>query len=472
MFEVEVDFTGLPVDNPLAFTWWIMTHGGFLVVAFVMLRAFWLMWLQSRQHEYEHSIPYALLAVDVPKETEQSPRAVEQIFTALAATYSKGTLYDRLWKGKLQESFSFELVSLGGYIQFLIRTPVIYRDLIEASIYAQYPDAEVTEVEEYTGRIPTDFDTEAYDLWGTEFAFTNKNVYPIRTYPEFEHELSQEFKDPMAALLEVLGRIQADEDVWLQWVVTPISDVWKKEAREEVEKLIKKEKHSGHGFIYWVFVELPLQTLCEMIETFFAGIIEPTWCGSYYSEGEATETVNEMARLTPGERKVVEAIEHKASKIGFRVKFRMIYWGRRETFLKGRGVSAVVGAVQQFTALNLNGLTPGKVVTTKAEYFLKQSRINKKQKSILSSFKKRSAHRGLGHGVIMNTEELASMYHFPVVTVKAPLVKKTEVKKAEPPFVLPVLGQGYLRPVNQPAPVVGVTPSGKAQPPSNLPLVE
>jgi len=39
---------------------------------------------------------------------------------------------------------------------------------------------------------------------------------------------------------------------------------------------------------------------------------------------------------------------------------------------------------------------------------------------------------------ILNIEELATLYHFPVVSVIPPLIKKTGSKKAEPPFGLPV----------------------------------
>ena len=42
------------------------------------------------------------------------------------------------------------------------------------------------------------------------------------------------------------------------------------------------------------------------------------------------------------------------------------------------------------------------------------------------------------YGKILNTEELATVYHFPVMTVKTPFVKRTESKKSEPPVSLPI----------------------------------
>ena len=38
----------------------------------------------------------------------------------------------------------------------------------------------------------------------------------------------------------------------------------------------------------------------------------------------------------------------------------------------------------------------------------------------------------------LSSEELATLYHFPVITVKAPLLKRTEAKKGAPPVSLPL----------------------------------
>jgi len=65
------------------------------------------------------------------------------------------------------------------------------------------------------------------------------------------------------------------------------------------------------------------------------------------------------------------------------------------------------------------------------------------------------------YGSILNTEELASLWHFPILTVKAPLVKKTEAKKAEPPMSLPIGEETKIKPLNNKA--------QKASPPQDLP---
>jgi hypothetical protein len=46
-------------------------------------------------------------------------------------------------------------------------------------------------------------------------------------------------------------------------------------------------------------------------------------------------------------------------------------------------------------------------------------------------------------GYVLNSEELATIYHFPLGTVKAPMVMRTGAKKSEPPATLPVAGNDF-----------------------------
>ncbi|PLX29022.1 hypothetical protein C0581_00310 [Candidatus Parcubacteria bacterium] len=91
---------------------------------------------------------YVLLAIDIPQENVQTPMAVEQMFSHLAGAFDKPDLRGKFREGYKQRWFSCEIISIEGYIQFLIWTEETFRDLVETSLYAQYPDADITEVEE------------------------------------------------------------------------------------------------------------------------------------------------------------------------------------------------------------------------------------------------------------------------------------------------------------------------------------
>jgi hypothetical protein len=376
-----------------------------------------------------------MLAIDIPKNNEQSPKALEQFFDHLYGIQTTPKWEDKWLKGRLQESFSLEIISLGGYIQFLIQTPAQYRDLVEAAIYAQYPDAEIIEVEDYVQRFKDlKFPNDEYNLWGAELRLTKKEFYPIKTYVEFEHSLSQELKDPMAALLEILSKLGPDEQAWLQIVITPAPDSWRKEGEILAKKLIGAEVKEKKGLIDYLW-ELPIKLITRL-----GDIVNGILLGQQEQPAPQKEQPPSLMQyLSPGEKATVEAIERKISKTGFYSRIRFIYLAKQQAFNPAPRVDGVMGAMNQFSALNLNGFAPHKKKKTKVYGPFKQMRLNWRRNNILRLYRLRARNYRPGYyGYILNTEELATLYHFPILTVKAPLVKKTETKRAEPPISLPI----------------------------------
>ena len=147
----------LSIQSPFFILWVLFKNGGWVIFLFIFLWGFKEIWLFNLQRKYLRSIEYIILAIDIPKANEQSAKAMEYFFTQLAGTFSRPNLKEKYFQGKTQLSFSFEIISLDGYIQFLIYTPKSFRDLVEAAIYAQYPEAEITEVKDYIKIIPEDF---------------------------------------------------------------------------------------------------------------------------------------------------------------------------------------------------------------------------------------------------------------------------------------------------------------------------
>ena len=222
--------------------WFIFTHGGWFIALIVLIKGLWNLWLFEIQKVYYGAIPYILLAIHVPKLTEQTPKAAENIFAHMHGILSgKGTMWDRYWKGKIQENFSCEIVSRGGFVQYYVRVPVKYRSVFESSVFAQYPDAEISEAVDYVHEIPATWPNEKYEMWGTELALSREESYPIRTYTSFEDKLTQTFKDPLASLLEFLGSLKQEEQVFIQIPVRPVfDDSWRDQSLALVDKLIGK----------------------------------------------------------------------------------------------------------------------------------------------------------------------------------------------------------------------------------------
>lgn len=372
------------------------------------------------------SMQYILLTIDVPKNNEQGPEAVERLFAQLAGTRSSGSKIDVYFKGYVQPDFSFELVSLEGKIRYFIRIPVQFRDMIEAAIYSAYHDAEIMEAEDYVTEIPDIFPNDEYDCWISDLILYNKDFYPIRTYPEFEHSLSKELKDPLGVLWELMGKLGAGEHLWTQLIVTPINNDWKKRADNFVKKMLG--------------IKIPVQK--NVGDYLIGGLSAMGTALSTGGTAEKKEEKKEAINLSPGEKKGLEAIQEKTSKLGFKVKYRAVYVARKEVFFKNRGVVGFLGSINQFNTLDLNGFKPDDQAKTSKPMLFGARRLAKKQMRLMHAYKTRSRFIG-AKNFVLNTEELATLYHFPAANIKTGatirLVQKTGSKRGEPPIRLPLV---------------------------------
>lgn len=457
-------------DNPLEVMIYLFLNGGWIFFVIVTVVGLFWGYMKYIQTRYKASLKWTLLAIDIPKENLQSTKAVEQIFAAMWPLYESINLVERYIHGVFQQAFSLEIVSIGGYTQFLIRVPGTHKDIVEAAVYAQYPKAEITEVEDYTDRHKDlKFPSDEYDLWGTEFVLEKPSPYPIRTYPAFEHTLTQTFADPMASLLEVFSNCHKEEELWMQLVITPIKDHWKEEGYKIIDKIIGQQGQRKKGIMDKLFSPFyAVGTLLEELIIYGIGY-EP---GRAEKERQAPEgPPNKMLYLTPEEKNIIEGITSKISKLGYQTKLRMIYLGPKGKLVIPKGGASFIGVLQQFSTLDLNGFTPVMKTLTKANYFFIQRRVNWKRGQLLGNFRARSQSYGWGKGFVLNIEELASLFHLPIPEATREAVRQVEAKKEAPPTDLPDVEYE----AEQQAKIVveeekGAAEVAKAEPPSDLPI--
>ncbi len=421
-------FFSLPAEQML---WIFFINIGWMVLAVVYLYGLSLMYLARQRGKWaEKNLRFIILAIDVPKGNEQSPRAVENMFTYLAGAHGSINFFEKWFDGKFQVSFSYEVVSLEGYTQFLIRMPDGFRNLIETSVYSQYPDAEISEVDDYVETVPHHFPDEEYDVWGAEFIQSKDWAYPIKLYEEFEHKFGEsetQFKDPMASLMDLCGSLHEGEQLWLQIVIIPTGFDWLAETDKAVDKILGKKKVSeGYisKFVKW------MGTASEMIYSIWGDIEVKK------EEGKGLS----MVELTPKQKKQIEGIHDKSSKIAFYAKIRAVYVARKDLKNNAKVVNGLVGYMKQFAALDLNNLKPDVSITmTTTAYFNKEKRLLRKKNSIMSNYVNRDDFAGRLPGVF-NIAELATLWHFPIeANVKAPLIQKAPGRKADAPSSLPIV---------------------------------
>lgn len=435
-FLMNPDFTFLQRwlydmgNNPVQAAGWLFLHGGwvvFLVMAFYGGRMLWLDWRQTLAAKKKK---YVLLAIDVPRESEQTVKAVENLFAHLAGAHSKSSFLEKWIDGKYQDALSVEIISIEGHVQYLVRCISALRDLIEASVYAQYPGAEITEVEDYSLKVPASYPDEQYDLFGTEMTNVKTDVYPLKTYVDFEHSLTGEFKDPLAALLEAFSRLGPNEQAWYQIILIPIDQAeFSKKAAKEIMKLKGEKSPEPKKSMIDRLAEIPISFVNEAFSVLL---------GSAPAEKKKDENNMKMLMMTPGERLKIEAVEKKAAKIQYLCKIRFIYVAKKENFSKGKILQSFIGSIKQFNTNNLQALKPdGNVGVSGTLIFFKDQRNDRRKTSLARAYRGRSGGIGL-QPFFLGTDELATMWHLPVVKdVKAPQLKKTEAKKVEPPMNLP-----------------------------------
>jgi len=413
------------------FTWvtWLVVGA----VLFFMVQDRWLGW---RQTLFDMGQKRILLAIDIPKEHESSPQVVEQLFAQLWGSYASPDLIEKWWYGKFLYPYSVEIVSIDGYVQFLIHVNESFRDLVEASIYAQYPTADVVEVEDYVPNTPQKWPAEGWGMWATELKLVKPDVYPIRTYSSWEHQMSQKFADPLAAIIESMSNLSPGEQIWIQFVITPILDTWVSKSLEKVNELTgQKKSDSKKGMLGKVMS--PVVSAGTVTSQILSSGLGGEFGGSSSGGAQGVDNEHLMLNLTPGDTDTIKAIQAKATKTAFRTKARFIYVARKEVFHVPRGVSGVMGGFRQYAELSLNAFMPNAKITTKVKYFFVKFRSDLRRTKIMKAYLSRHWSKGAGNGFILNTEELASVWHFPTHEVVTPKVKRAETRKASAPSELP-----------------------------------
>lgn len=426
---VESAFLQQPIDQIL-FT--ILLWTGWIPIVVVLGYGFSQVWLSHRQGLYAAKCKYVMLAIDVPSVTEQSPKAVENLFAGIYGAKSSIIWKDKWVKGKLHPVFSLEIASTEGYIQFYLRCEERFRDLIEAAIYAHYPDAEIAEVEDYTKILPDEFPDEEYDMWGVEYILKKPSYLPIRTHADFEDRVAGELKDPLAQVLEQMAKMGPGEHMWTQILLQASGNDWKDPGYKFINKAYGIEEKKKAGMIEQLTkgaLDVPSGVLEQLSGFDLSNFLFP---GSPSGEDDPWKAF----KISPAMKEQVDGVLNKVGKVGFGVKMRAMYVARNEVSALWKRASIVKGIYHQYLHLNMNGFGLYGPAIPKDDYFWQRMVRAKAQATLAKAFKGRSFGIGATE-FYLNVEEIASLWHFPPITIKAPLIKKIEAKRAEPPVGLP-----------------------------------
>lgn len=398
------------------------------------------LWHDYRQERFISGIKWVLLEIQVPREIVKSPSAMELIFSNALYHKSVKGFWERFIVGAPWLWFSLEIASVDGKVHFYIRTPSRIRDLVETQIYAQYPQAKVVEVEDYTLKIPQYKKDGGFDVWGCEFTKEKEDFLPVKTYKNFGDDLKtgvkEEFKvDPITPTIEYLGSLPKGQQVWIQIII---------------RQNIKKYRSQKNG------KEIDFNTAAtEFIDKILEGYIR-------INDLDKDNIPTAKQYFMPDHLKpLVTAVTDNMSKIHFDCGIRLIAVSdkkyctleqfnnlRREVRLLFRQYA--MPAQNEFKRINSTLFDApwsdptGLALTGLKRRILNFYRLrtlfhpplqfNFDYPKILSIF----FPSGRPYIFVMSPEELATIYHFPGMVSETPSFKRVETKIAKPPSNLPI----------------------------------
>ncbi len=206
----------------LSDVWSVAREVWFVALPPTLYYIFKLLWMDRIQTQYIGGINTVLLEIIPPRDVERSPKVMETVFDGIAGIDKGPTTVETFVQGYLPPLVSFEIVGDGETGTHLyVRTPVSFRNLIEAYFYAQYPDVEILEAQDYVDDIPKGAPNQVWELFGSDIEFTKPDPYPIKTYHAYTEDVTGKMIDPLAGLFEYFVKLPPGQKLWFQIIATP-----------------------------------------------------------------------------------------------------------------------------------------------------------------------------------------------------------------------------------------------------------
>jgi hypothetical protein len=408
------------------FVWNLLAQSAFvwapLVIGYIFYRSY--MTYQTQRY-VNNDMKHTMLEINIPKDVHKSPEAMEFIIDVLHHTGGGGmSPYHRLWLGAQLHTASLEIISVEGSVYFFMRVSKQIADLVKSTIYSQYPNAEVNEVDDYTKYVPNyNNHQDSWDVFGVDYKLASDSFLPIKTYVDYGLDkavgsLEEEQKiDPLTPLLEYFGTIRAGEQLWLQIIVRadPFSD-WRDRAQK------------------WV--------------------IDKMGRAQVVADDEPFQTV----KLSHGEQEQIKATERSLSKLAFETVIRGIYIAKKDRFRKIPVGFFKNPIFKPFSSQYLNSIR--KNSDTTAVDWVWQDMTGKKtprlKREFFNAYVARAAFYDQqfyfskphtffnmlfppkSNPMILTSEELATLFHIPGRVSQSTSVERIDATKAEPPTNLPM----------------------------------
>ena len=381
-------------------------------------------------------IEYDFLELIPNRDIEKSPKLMEHVFAGLWNYSTPNRLEVYCGWRPFQPKMSFEIMGGEGKAHFCVRCPKVMTENVMSHIQAQYPDVEIIKTTDYSQLVPKNLPNRNWDVWGSVLVLNDPNPLPLRTYKYFQESVTGQMVDPLANVVEVMNNLPKNQHAWFQIVIMPeVPKNWHPASEAYIKQMLdeyagKKKEESNKLKKLW-------QEIVVMPVNFFKGLFlggdlfAPAGSSSGGDEGGGFD----VNKLPPGVKERVLAISDNMSKPAFNTTLRLVYTGTKDGFNKSLGVGGIFGALKQFADVNYNDIIPSKLTKTFANYYFDKERLLYKKRKIIADYRSRAF---AGMSFIMNTETLATLFHFPDMTIRNSAVARIESRREDAPPDLPL----------------------------------
>jgi len=376
-----------------------------LLILAIFAFSFFLIFKRNSKKRLAESLDMSLFLIRMPKHEsrEQEGKQAEDIKSKIAAMEQFYANFLYLEKTGLFSDLprvALEVASeTGGEdICFYIAVPKNIETSLEKYVQGVYPSAIVEKVpDDYTIFEPKNISSGAYLLLKNVFYF------PISTYKQLE-------LDPLSGITNALSKIAQNEGAAIQ-IVLKQSPFNLKNAVDNIIALMKKGKPAKVAIREAQKVNAP--NLSGPVLNF----ISPE------SKKQNQELEDKISQSQIDDVSI-SAIQSKAQKPAFLLNIRLV--GSAPTKQRADEiVSHLKSAFSQFSSA-FNNFQPRDIKQARLKKFI--------YNFIFRNFDKRQ-------GIILNSEELATVFHFPFSHIESPNIKWAKTKESAPPSNLPASGE-------------------------------
>ncbi len=367
-----------------------------------------------------------VLEVRVPKTNEENPIVAEQFFATLHGIYKTHSWLKRFF-GAQQLRISCEIVRHKGAISFYLWFPKRLRALVEGQLYAQYPNAEIEEVKDYfAAHTDEKLREKAVAL---ELHLHEPTIFPIKRYGQFEDKLARRTIDPLAGVTATLSHLLHPNDgASIQIIISPTPNRLRT-IYLNCLRIITKGVFGNIEFLKKLYIKTYI-TRSVALKIIFAPLYFSFWVKGFFTSmkgglievSSPHEELNEEVTTSHDKETEHSAAVSKVAKHLFNVTIRICYLpttldtSDEEAAIK---VREIAGSFKQFDVPYINSFAEHELLEGAEAYLV-------------------GKNRSLHGDMVLNTEELATLYHLPHMSVATPNMQWVRSRKLEPPLNLPM----------------------------------